>query len=90
MIKSRGATFSLCCLARVRLVRVCLVGLPGTPHAALARPTGLPAQPLKHRHPPAAALQAVAEQHFPKLDNPAGMPLDVESTSGETHTLRWR
>ena len=38
----------------------------------------------------AAALQAVAEQHFPKLDNPTGMSLDVQDAQGKTYTLRWR
>jgi hypothetical protein len=32
----------------------------------------------------------MAEQYFPKLDNPAGISLEVEDAHGETYTLRWR
>jgi len=34
--------------------------------------------------------KAVAEQYFPKLENPTGQTLDVEDAQGDTYTLRWR
>eukprot|EP00878_Enallax_costatus_P034889 GHUV01038825.1.p1 GENE.GHUV01038825.1~~GHUV01038825.1.p1 ORF type:complete len:120 (+),score=31.91 GHUV01038825.1:358-717(+) len=34
--------------------------------------------------------KAIAEQYFPRIDNPSGTELGVEDAAGDTYTLRFR